>query len=67
MSRKRAYQVRPLIVYEEGRYVIQNVFSSGSINRILRNLSQDDVIEFSKEMIELQSQIDSMKGEKYVS
>jgi pilus assembly protein CpaF len=67
MSRKRAYQVRPLIVYEEGRYVIQNVFSSGSINRILRNLSQDDVIEFSKEMIELQSQIDSMKGEEYVS
>jgi pilus assembly protein CpaF len=67
MSRKRAYRVRPLIVYEDGRYEFQNIFSSGSINRILRNLSKDDVVEFSKEMIELQSHIDTMKGEEYVS
>jgi pilus assembly protein CpaF len=67
MSRKRAYQVRPLVLYEEGRYVFQNIFSSGSVNRILRNLSQDDVVEFSKEMDELRSHSDRMKGVEYVS
>jgi pilus assembly protein CpaF len=67
MSRKRAYQVRPLIVYEEGRYTVQNIFSSGSVNRILRNLSKDDVVEFSKEMVELRSHFDRMKGVEYVS
>ncbi len=65
MSRKRAYQVRPLIVYENGRYVLNNIFSSGSVNRILRNLSQGDVIEFLKEMDELRTHIDVTKGEEY--
>ncbi len=67
MSRKRAYQVRPLIVYEDGRYVLQNIFSNGSVNRILRNLSQDDVVEFSKEMAKLHAQSVRMKGVEYVS
>lgn len=67
MSRKRAYQVRPLIVYQDGRYVLQNIFSGSSINRILRNLSQDDVIEFSKEIDELQAHCDRMKGAEYVN
>lgn len=66
MSQKRAYQVRPLIHYEEGRYVLKNVFSKGSIDRIVRNLSKEDLKEFIQELEGLRVQVDR-KGEDYVS
>ncbi len=65
MSRKRAYQVRPLVVYEDERYVIKNIFSNGSVNRILRNLSQGDVVDFQRDMDELRTHIKMTKGEEY--
>jgi pilus assembly protein CpaF len=66
MSRRRAYRVRPLIIYEDGCYVLKNIFSEGSIDRILRNLSQSDVLEFTSEMEKLRSRIERSKGEEHV-
>jgi pilus assembly protein CpaF len=66
MSRKRAYYVRPLIRYDDGKFQLINIFSEGSIDRILRNLSQSDVLEFTLEMEKLRTHIEMSKGEKDV-
>jgi pilus assembly protein CpaF len=42
ISRKRTFQTRDLIVFENGRYVIKNQLSELLENRIMRNLSEAD-------------------------
>ncbi len=42
LSRKRAFYIRPLVVLEQGRYVMKNSFSPRSTARILKNLAQED-------------------------
>lgn len=65
MSRKQAYQVRPLVTYEDGKYVLKNTFCNGSVNRILRNLSENDVVEFNQDMDKLKARIKSSEEAKY--
>jgi pilus assembly protein CpaF len=65
MSRKRAYQIRPLITYEEGRYVLKNIFSKSSTDRVLRNLSEADVLTFKKDMEALNAMIAASRRERY--
>ena len=46
MSRKRAFKVREIIAYEDGRYVLKNNFSERSTQRIYKNLSMTERKEF---------------------
>ncbi len=58
MSRKRAYKIRPLITYEQGRYRLLNIFSNNSLERIAKNLSSGDIDDFHKDIEFLMSQLD---------
>lgn len=46
ISRKRAFSVRPLIEFKNGRYLLINKFSERSTARIIKNLSGEDQIKF---------------------
>lgn len=46
MSRRRAFQTRKLIVYENGEYVVQNKFSERTVSKIVRNLSGEEQKQF---------------------
>ncbi|MHB8131364.1 MAG: hypothetical protein ACYDEX_20475, partial [Mobilitalea sp.] len=45
-TRKRAFSVRPIIVYEDGKYVSKNKFSERLCKRVLKNLSEEDKEKF---------------------
>ncbi len=57
MSRKRAYQIRPLIRYENGRYKLIDIFSNNALERIIRNLCEGDCIDFNKDIELLRSNL----------
>ena len=67
MSRKRAYLVRPLIIYEHGEYILKNMYSKNSMERIMRNLSEGDVNDFRKDIEFLSTYLDVSGKEEYVS
>lgn len=46
MTRRRAFYTRKLIEYENGTYIVKNKFSERSMKRILKNLSEDEKMEF---------------------
>lgn len=46
LARRRAFKVRELIVLENDRYTLRNQLSDRSVNRILKNLADDDKKEF---------------------
>jgi pilus assembly protein CpaF len=46
LSRKRAFSVRELIALENGEYIVKNRLSERSVNRILRNITQEERNQF---------------------
>lgn len=55
LSRRRAFETREIIAYENGRYVFRNPFSMQTVHKVLKNLNKeegDKFIEFNRQIDE---------------
>ncbi len=46
LARRRAFETREIIVYENGKYVLKNTLSENCIQRIIKNLSNEEREKF---------------------
>ncbi|MFT4145755.1 MAG: ATPase, T2SS/T4P/T4SS family [Mobilitalea sp.] len=42
LARRRAFETREIIIYEKGKYVFKNTLSENSIQKIIKNLGNED-------------------------
>ena len=46
LARRRAFETREIVVYEDGKYYLKNNLSEGSVKKIIKNLSFEDREKF---------------------
>lgn len=64
LSRRRAFETREIIAYENDRYVFKNPFSKHTVSKILKNLNKEEGDKFLEFNRQIERFIEHTKGVK---